>query len=84
MTDFKRRSSNALPFKSGSQTPAAHATPSRPRAATPDTRADKVQVERLREKLQKSVIDNPQTAKKAALLISQWIEGKASKLKKTG
>jgi len=32
----------------------------------------------------KSVIDNPQTAKKAALLISMWIEGKERKRKKAG
>ncbi len=45
----------------------------------------KIEAERLREKLQKSVIDNPQTAKKAALLISLWIEGKAKgKQKKAG
>lgn len=34
----------------------------------------KIQAEQLKEKLQKSVIDNPQTAKKAALLISLWID----------
>lgn len=39
----------------------------------------KMQCEHLKEKLQKSVIDNPQTAKKAALLISLWIEGKQRK-----
>lgn len=41
----------------------------------------KLQAEQLKEKLQKSVIDNPQAAKKAALLISLWIEGKHGKRK---
>ncbi len=44
----------------------------------------KLQAEHLKEKLQKSVIDNPQAAKKAALLISLWIEGKQSARKKAG
>ncbi len=44
----------------------------------------KLDCERLREKLQKSVIDNPQAAKKAALLISLWIEGKERKRKLAG
>jgi hypothetical protein len=39
----------------------------------------KMQCEQLKEKLQRSVIDNPQTAKKAALLIGLWIEGKQRK-----
>ena len=44
-----------------------------------------IEAERLREKLQRSVIDNPQTAKKAALLISLWVEGKAkARQKKAG
>jgi len=43
----------------------------------------KIELNRLREKIQKAVIDNPATAKKAALLITSWIEGKArSKPKK--
>lgn len=41
----------------------------------------KIECENLREKLQKSVIDNPQAAKKAALLISLWVEGKERKRK---
>lgn len=41
----------------------------------------KLECESLREKIQRSVIDNPQAAKKAALLISLWIEGKARKPK---
>ena len=46
----------------------------------------KLECEHLKEKIQKSVIDNPHTAKKAALLISLWIEGKDRKnaLKKAG
>jgi len=46
-------------------------------------RAVKIEAERLREKLQKTIIDSPEAAKKAALLISLWIEGKsAAKAKK--
>jgi hypothetical protein len=41
----------------------------------------KLETERLADKIQKSIIDNPKTAKKAALLISLWIEGKKSKTK---
>jgi len=41
----------------------------------------KLECENLREKIQRSVIDNPQAAKKAALLISLWIEGKNKKTK---
>jgi len=64
-----------------------------PTRGAPDSqeslRQVKIECEHLREKIQRSVIDNPQTAKKAALLISLWIEGKArsskaSKLKKAG
>ncbi len=36
----------------------------------------KLECEHLTEKLQRAVIDNPQTAKKAALLITMWISGK--------
>jgi hypothetical protein len=36
----------------------------------------KVEAEQLREKLQHSILDNPKVAKKAALLVSLWIEGK--------
>ena len=57
--------------------------------ALPLKRADsvrnvKLECEQLREKLQKSVIDNPKTAKKAALLISMWIEGKEQRRRKAG
>lgn len=70
MTDPKRRqrASNALPFRKGGE----------------DIRNVKLEAERLREKLQKSIIDNPQTAKKAALLISMWVEGKTRAKKKAG
>lgn len=44
-------------------------------------RATKIQVEQLREKLQKSIMDNPILSKKAALLISMWIENKTKKSK---
>ena len=36
----------------------------------------KIEAERLRDKLQESIIDNPRAAKKAALLVSLWIQGK--------
>jgi hypothetical protein len=41
----------------------------------------KLECEQLKEKITKSVIENPRAAKKAALLISLWIEGKARKKK---
>lgn len=37
----------------------------------------KLQVEKLSEQLKKSVLDNPRLAKKSAVLISLWIEGKS-------
>lgn len=61
MSEPKRRAANALPFKRGGD----------------EIRNVKLEAVALREKLQKAVIDNPQTAKKAALLITMWIEGKA-------
>lgn len=42
----------------------------------------KMQAERLRELMQKSIIDNPQAAKKAAVILSFWLEGKTTKKKK--
>ncbi len=39
----------------------------------------KIQAEKLREKLHKSIIDNPAAAKKAALILSLWIQGKTKK-----
>ncbi len=44
----------------------------------------KLEVDQLREKIQKSIIDNPKAAKKAAVLISLWIEGKSRPAKKAG
>ena len=38
----------------------------------------KVEAERIRESLQKRIIDNPAASKKAALLISLWIQGRTS------
>jgi hypothetical protein len=63
MSDPKRRSANALPFERGSS----------------EIRNLKIEAKQLQEKLQKSIVDNPQTAKKAALLISMWMSGKAKK-----
>ena len=56
------------------------------RKATADTLAkknEKAECTYLREKLQKAVIDNPQAARKAAMLIGLWIEGKEKKRKRT-
>jgi hypothetical protein len=36
----------------------------------------KLATEQLKEKLQRSILDNPRIAKKSALLVSLWIEGK--------
>lgn len=44
----------------------------------------RLECDHLREKIRKSVIDNPRAAKKAAFLIGLWIEGKESKRKKAG
>ena len=77
MSDPKRRSSNALPL----QRPAA-GTASSAKKRDSDLRALKIECDQLREKLQKSIMDNPQTAKKAAFLIGLWIEGKTKGRKK--
>lgn len=52
-----------------------------PREATDQEllRQVKIQAEQLRDKLQNSIIDNPKTAKKSALVISLWIQGKDKK-----
>lgn len=42
----------------------------------------KIEAEKLKDKLQKSILDNPKLAKKSALLISLWIQGKEKKTKK--
>lgn len=84
MSDAKRRAANALPFRKPPEPTGSPARAPARRATAPDLRSVKLEAERLREKLQRSVIDNPQTAKKAALLISLWIEGHAKKARKTG
>lgn len=56
---------------------------------THETRADrqeslrqvKIESEKLKGALQKSILDNPAIAKKSALLISLWIQGKDKKTK---
>ncbi len=65
MPDEKRRSSQAIPLKKGTA------------KSGESLHNVKLECERLREALQKQVIDNPQTAKKAALLIGMWIENKS-------
>lgn len=45
-------------------------------------RDEKIKVERLRDKLQSSILDNPKTAKKAALLVSLWVNKDGKKTKK--
>lgn len=91
MTDFKRRSANALPLQKGTKPSSSPNNVTPLRSSTPSARAgktaqpgDKEAVERLREKIQKAVIDNPKTAKKAALLLTNWIEGKTTGKKKAG
>jgi hypothetical protein len=42
----------------------------------------KIEAEKLKDKLQKSILDNPKLAKKSALLVSLWIQGKDKKSKK--
>ena len=49
-----------------------------------DIRAVKIQSEQIREKLQKSIMDNPLAAKKAAFVIGLWLEGKTKVKKKAG
>ncbi|RZA08078.1 MAG: hypothetical protein EOP11_05915 [Proteobacteria bacterium] len=39
----------------------------------------KMEAEQLKEKLQASILDNPKLAKKAAVLISLWVDGKNKK-----
>lgn len=39
----------------------------------------KIEAEKLTEKLQRSILDNPRLAKKSALLISLWVQGKTAK-----
>ena len=68
MPECKRRAANALPLKRGGD----------------EVRQGKLELNELREKLQKSVIDNPKTAKKAALLVSLWIAGEPKFRKKAG
>jgi hypothetical protein len=42
----------------------------------------KIEAEKLKDKLQKSILDNPKLSKKSALLVSLWIQGKDKKSKK--
>lgn len=54
-----------------------HAYPSKETADRQESlRAAKMKVDELREKLQNSIIDNPKLSKKAALLITMWIDEK--------
>lgn len=56
--------------------------PAESAAATPKSRTDtqaelrmhKAQSEKIREVLQKRIIDNPGAAKKAAILIASWLD----------
>lgn len=45
-------------------------------------RGAKIEAERLREKLQNSIIDNPKLSKKAAILIALWISDNTQKSKR--
>jgi hypothetical protein len=42
----------------------------------------KIEAEKLKDSLQKSILDNPKLAKKSALLVSLWIQGKDKKKSK--
>ncbi len=42
-------------------------------------RQTKMEVEQLKEKLQRSILENPKLAEKSARLISLWIQGKKKK-----
>lgn len=50
--------------------------------AQENLRLVKMQAEELRNKLQKRILDNPKVSKKAALLISLWIQKGEKKAKK--
>lgn len=41
----------------------------------------KMRAEELKTKVQKSILDNPHTARKSALILSLWINGKKSSKK---
>ena len=58
--------------------------PKRCQKESASLRQVKLECVHLREKLQKSILDNPQTARKAALLLQIWIEGKERKRKLAG
>jgi hypothetical protein len=65
---------------SAKQRKSKHCYSSRCSADAQETlRSVKIEAEHLKEKLQKSVIDNPQFAKKAAVLISLWVTGRTNK-----
>lgn len=79
MSVAKKRKPYEYP-KAEEASSSAKGSPSRMREATERQEAlrqVKMDAERLKEKLQASVLDNPKLAKKAAVLISLWIDGKA-------
>jgi hypothetical protein len=55
--------------------------PSREATGQELLRQVKIDAERLQDKLQKSILDNPKLAKKSALVLSLWIAGKDKKRK---
>ena len=57
--------------------------PSHPSQKKPDAqeslRSVKMEAEKLREKLQSSVLDNPKLSQKAARIISLWVQSQKKK-----
>lgn len=78
MSAAKKRKPYEYPV--ASSTPAKNlGASSRVREATDrqaSLRQVKMEAEQLKEKLQASILDNPKLAKKAAVLISLWVDGK--------
>ena len=78
MSVAKRRKPYEFPTAKDDKSP-AKGSPSRMREATErqeSLRQVKMDAERVKEKLQASVLDNPKLAKKAAVLITLWMDGK--------
>ena len=52
------------------------------KTADPSIQRDKQEVIRMKELLTRSIIDNPKTAKKSALILSLWVSGKTTRKQK--
>ena len=74
----KPRKPYAYPTASDKPSPVKGAAPLRDASERQESlRQVKMEAEQLRDQLQTSILDNPKRAKKAAMLLSLWIEGKA-------